>query len=364
MTTLGVLGGGQLAQMLAQAAAPLGVRVVALDPDPAAPARLAAEHLAAPYDDRAALDRLAGCDAVTLEFENVPGGALEYLQNKVPLRPNPAILRISSNRAREKEALRALGLGTAPYVTLNTEADLPGALAEVGGRGLLKTAELGYDGKGQARVNSEAELRAAFEGAGAECVLEGVVPFVREVSLAVARSPGGELAYSGLVENTHKDGILRRSVFPAASGPGVEVCARAAARTAAEAWGLEGLLTLEFFELPGGELLVNEIAPRAHNSLHLTQDGGGVSQFTAQLRAALGWPQEDFAPLLPCAMVNILGWEGAEPDWNALLSIPGARLHWYGKANRPRRKLGHVNVVGRTAGEVAAGVARVEALLG
>ena len=363
MIRLGVLGGGQLAQMLAQAAAPLGVRVIALDPDPRAPARLSAEHIAAPYEDRAALDALAGCDAVTLEFENVPSGALEYLQDRVPLRPGAAILRLSNNRIREKEALRALGLDTAPYVALRTEADLPGALAAVGGRGLLKTAELGYDGKGQTRVNTEAELYAAFQSGGAECVLEGLVPFVREVSLAVARAPSGKMAFSGLVENTHKGGILRRSVFPAASGSEVEARARAAARTAAEAWGLEGLLTLEFFELPGGELLVNEIAPRAHNSLHLTQDGGGISQFGAQLRAALNWPPHDFAPTLPCAMVNILGWEGAEPDWNALLGVPGTRLHWYGKANRPLRKLGHVNVVGRTREDVAAGVETVEALL-
>lgn len=363
MKTLGVLGGGQLAQMLARAATPLGVRVLALDPDPQAPARGSAEHLAAPYDDRAALDALAGCDAVTLEFENVPQEALEYLQNKVPLRPGPAILRRSNNRIREKEALRALGLKTAPFAALRTEADLPGALESVGGRGILKTAELGYDGKGQARVNSEGELRAAFKGAGRECVLEGLVPFVREVSLAVARSLGGELAFSGLIENTHVGGILRRSVFPAASGPEIGRRAREAARVAAETWGLEGLLTLEFFELPGGELLVNEIAPRAHNSLHLTQDGGGVSQFEAQLRAVLNWPLHDFAPLLPCAMVNVLGREGAEPDWNAVLSVSGTHLHRYGKANRPLRKLGHVNVVGRTAQEVAVGVTSVKALL-
>jgi len=361
--TLGILGGGQLAQMLALAAVPLGVRVRVLEPDSQAPARLVAEHVRAPYTDAAGLDALAACDAVTLEFENVPVEALAYLEGRVPVRPAPGVLFVSKHRAREKEALRALGAGTAPFRAVRTEADLAGALDAVGGSGILKTSELGYDGKGQARVNSEAELREAFARFGVECVLEGLVPFVREVSLSVARSPSGEVAFSGLVENTHDAGILRRSVYPSASPAGTEARARAIARRAAEAWGLEGLVTFEFFELADGSLLVNEVAPRVHNSGHLTQDAGGVSQFEAQVRAVLGLPLVDFAPELPCVMVNVLGWEGSAPDWAGVLRVPGARLHLYHKANRPGRKVGHVNVVGSTREEALERAALVEEFL-
>ncbi|BDP43137.1 N5-carboxyaminoimidazole ribonucleotide synthase [Deinococcus aetherius] len=347
LPTLGILGGGQLAQMLALAALPLGVRTVVLEPDPQAPARLCAEHLRAPSTDPAALDRLAACDAVTLEFENVPVEALARLEGRVPVRPGGAILARSRHRAREKEALSAAGAGVAPFVPVETGADLPGALERVGGRGLLKTSELGYDGKGQARVNSEAEVCAAWDALGrVPCVLEGLVPFEREVSLGVARTPAGEVAFGPLVENTHRQGILRTSVFPARVPPGTEARARDLARRVAEGWGLEGLLTLEFFQVPGGDLLVNEVAPRVHNSGHLTQDGGGVSQFEAQVRAVLGWPLTDWAPLHPCAMVNVVGTpDGREPDWAGIDALSGTRRHLYHKASRVGRKLGHVNLV-------------------
>ncbi|MGI8748662.1 MAG: ATP-grasp domain-containing protein, partial [Deinococcus sp.] len=242
---------------------------------------------------------------------------------------------------------------------------LPGALECVGGRGLLKTSELGYDGKGQRRVESLPELEAAWDELGrVPCVLEGLVPFVREVSLGVARGVGGELAFGPLVENVHRRGILRRSLFPAASSPATAQQARDLARRVAEAWEVTGLITLEFFELEGGELLVNEVAPRVHNSGHLTQDGGGRSQFEVAVRAALGLPLRDYTPLLPCGMVNVLGWEeGAEPDWEAVGRLPGSRLHLYGKLNRPLRKLGHVNLVGHSREEVLAGLETLEGLL-
>ena len=368
--TLGILGGGQLAQMIALAALPLGVRCVVLEPDPQAPARLCAEHLRALYTDPAGLDRLAACDAVTLEFENVPVEATALLEGRVPLRPAPAVLHLSKHRGREKAALEAAGARVAPYRTIETEADLDGALASLGSPGLsggsiLKTAELGYDGKGQVRV-SEAGLWAAWDELGrVPCILEGLVPFVREVSLGVARGPGGDLSFGPLIENVHAGGILRRSVYPADSGTETAAQARTIAGAVAEAWSVVGLITLEFFELEGGELLVNEVAPRVHNSGHLTQDGSGVSQFEAAVRAALGLPLQDFLPLLPCGMVNILGWEeGNEPDWDALDRIPGARLHLYHKANKPGRKLGHVNVVASTREEVLAGLERVERALG
>lgn len=361
--TLGILGGGQLAQMLALAALPLGVRVTVLEPDPQAPARLCAEHLQAPYTDPAGLARLAACDAVTLEFENVPVEALNVLDGRVPLRPAPGILHRSKHRLREKEAFAALGMRAAPFMAIQDETDLAGALDAVGGAGILKTAELGYDGKGQRRVSSETELRAAYQELGGECVLEGLVPFVRELSLGVARSPGGELAFGGLIENVHRDGILRTSVSPSAA-PEAGDAARDIARRAAEAWHLEGLMTIEFFQLAGGELIVNEVAPRVHNSGHLTQDGGGPSQFEAQVRAVLGWPLHDFAPAWPCGMVNILGWDaGQEPNWAALEALPDARLHLYHKANRPGRKLGHVNVVAPDRETLLERLAAVERLI-
>lgn len=362
---LGILGGGQLAQMLALAALPLGVRVTVLEPDREAPARLCAEHIAAPYTDPEGLSRLAACDAVTLEFENVPDAALEALAGRVPVRPGAALLHTSKHRLREKGAFEALGARVAPHVAVTDQTDLAAALGQVGGTGILKTAELGYDGKGQRRVSSVPELRAAFDELRVECVLEGLVPFVRELSLGVARSPSGEVAFGPLVENVHRGGILRRSSFVPGADPAAEAQARDLVRRAADAWGLEGLVTVEFFQLAGGELVVNEVAPRVHNSGHLTQDGGGVSQFEAQVRAALDLPLTHFAPLLPCGMLNILGWEeGQEPDWPAILKRPWARLHLYHKANRPGRKLGHVNVVAPDAGSLHARLDELDGLLG
>ena len=363
--TLGILGGGQLAQMLALAALPLGVRCVVLEPDALAPARLCAEHLHAAYTDPAGLDRLAQCSAVTLEFENVPVQVTTLLSGRLPLRPATAVLHLSKHRGREKAALEAARARTAPYRLIETRADLAGALERIGSQGILKTAELGYDGHGQTRVGSETELRAAWaELGGAPCVLEGLVTFVREVSLGVARGLDGHVSFGPLVENVHVNGILRRSVYPASSSPETQVRARSIARAVAEAWEVVGLITLEFFELPGGELTVNEVAPRVHNSGHLTQDGGGVSQFEAAVRCALGLPLQDFLPLLPCGMVNILGRkDGQEPDWQALDRLHGTHLHLYHKASKPGRKLGHVNVVAHTREEVLAGLDAVEGIL-
>lgn len=364
--TLGILGGGQLAQMLALAALPLGVRVTVLEPDAQAPARLCATHLPAPYTDPAGLDALAACDAVTLEFENVPVEALDALRGRVPVRPGAGVLARSKHRAREKEALRAAGVQTAPFVVLESGADLSGALARVGGQGLLKTSELGYDGKGQARVNSDDALQAAWDRVGrVPCVLEGLVPFEREVSLAVARTPDGQVAFGPLVENVHRNGILRTSVFPANVPDGTEARARDLARAVADAWALEGLITLEFFVLPDGELVVNEVAPRVHNSGHLTQDGGGVSQFEAQVRAVLGLPLADWRPLHPCAMVNDVGAADpdATPDWAGIDALPGTRVHRYHKARRPGRKVGHVNVVAPDPATLRERLAALEALI-
>ncbi|GGL75253.1 N5-carboxyaminoimidazole ribonucleotide synthase [Deinococcus aerolatus] len=363
---LGILGGGQLAQMLALAALPLGVRVTVLEPDAGAPARLCATHLHAPYTDAAGLDRLAGCDAVTLEFENVPAAALGALEGRVPVRPGRSLLERSKHRVREKRALREAGAQTAPFVAIETGADLDGALAQVGGRGVLKTSELGYDGRGQARVSDGAGLRAAWQEMGhVPCVLEGLVDFEREVSLSVARGPDGAVAFGPLIENVHRNGILRTSVC--LEGDAHEAGAREVAGRVAAAWELQGLMTLEFFQLANGGLLVNEVAPRVHNSGHLTQDGGGVSQFEAQVRAVLGLPLADWRPLLPCAMVNIIGAGGQEPDqqpdWAGIDALPGTHLHLYHKAWRAGRKLGHVNLVAPDPATLRGRLAQLEALI-
>lgn len=342
-SSLGILGGGQLAQMLALAALPLGVPVRVLEPDPQAPARLCSEHLCAPYTDDDALDRLADCAAVTLEFENVPLEALEKLTERVPIRPSSALLYNSKHRAREKMQLRLAGASTAPFVIIEEQSDLADALQTVGGQGILKTSELGYDGKGQVRLAKGDDLAAAWQQLGrVPCVLEGFISFERELSLAVARSVSGQLAFGPLVQNTHRDGILRTSlcVLDKAS----QQQARRIAKAIAEEWQLEGLLTIEFFELPDGELVVNEVAPRVHNSGHLTQDGGGLSQFEAQVRAVLDMPLSDWQPLLPCAMVNIVGAD-SPPNWQAIARLAGSRLHLYHKEHRLGRKLGHVNLV-------------------
>lgn len=362
--TLGILGGGQLAQMLALAALPLGVRVVVLEPDAQAPARLCAEHLHAPYTDPVGLNELAACEAVTLEFENVPVDALAALRGRAPVRPSADLLARSKHRAREKQALREAGADTAPFVVIDSAPELQGALKQVGGRGILKTSELGYDGKGQARVSSDFELGQAWEAMqGVPCVLEGFVNFEREVSLAVARTPEGQVAFGPLVENVHRDGILRTSVYPANVPDRTEEKAREMARNVAEHWGLEGLMTLEFFQLPGGELLVNEVAPRVHNSGHLTQDGGGVSQFEAQVRAVLGMPLTDWKPLHPCAMVNYVGVDDAEPDWTGIDALEGTRVHLYHKAHRHGRKLGHVNLVAPDVATLRERLVKLESLI-
>jgi len=300
---------------------------------------------------------------VTLEFENVPLSTLETLERGVAVYPAKELFQISRNRILEKKALTVAGLEVAPYWAILDENQLEGGLNHVSGTGILKTAELGYDGKGQRRVSSELELLEGFEElGGVPCVLEGVVPFVRELSVQVARNAHGEVGVSGVYENVHVGGVLKRSVWPSSASDDTQNKAQEMALELAQKWNLVGLLTLELFEFPSGSLVVNEIAPRVHNSGHLTLNGGGISQFEVQIRAVAGLPLHDFAPLVPCAMVNVLGWEdGFEPDWSEILRLEGVYMHLYGKRNRPGRKMGHVNVVG-TKGLLER-VEQVEALL-
>lgn len=344
-STIGFLGGGQLARMLAMAATSMGYKTVFLEPDPNAPAREVSQHIQAPYTDEAALARLAELsDVVTLEFENVPDDALNFLESRVPVYPQAQAFRVSRNRILEKQILLDAGLQVAPYLVVRSEEDLEGALSSMGGKAILKTAELGYDGKGQARVSSDQEALEAFRTFKVDCVLESFVPFVREISVQIARAPSGYAGLSGIVENVHHQGILKRSIFPARVSEKVVETARDFAIKLAEHLNLVGLLTLELFVLEDDTVLVNEIAPRVHNSGHLTMNGGGISQFEAQIRAVTDLPQWDFEPFMACSMVNVLGWEKIEPEWDALTGIQGAHLHLYGKANRPGRKVGHLNI--------------------
>jgi len=350
--------------MLSIAAVNLGYLTAFIDPDPHAPAQKVSTHVQSSFTHPDTLELLGqAVKVVTLEFENVPLSTLETLERSVPVYPAKELFQISRNRILEKKALVVAGLEVAPYWAILDENQLEGGLNHVGGTGILKTAELGYDGKGQIRVSSETELLEGFEELGCvPCVLEGIVPFVRELSVQVARNGRGEVGVSGVYQNLHSSGILKRSTWPSTASDDTQNKARGMALELAQKWNLVGLLTLELFELPGGSLVVNEIAPRVHNSGHLTLNGGGISQFEAQIRAVCGLPLHDFAPLSPCAMVNVLGWEdGFEPDWSEILRLEGVYLHLYGKRNRPGRKMGHVNVVG--GDRLLERVARVEELL-
>lgn len=350
--TLGILGGGQLGRMFAVAARTMGYRVMVLDPDPVSPAgALADVHLRADYRDQAALEKMGrACAAVTTEFENVPADSLEFLARLCPVRPGAAAVAIAQDRRREKTFLQSHGFSTAPFAAIETSADLAAAFQAIGAPALLKTARLGYDGKGQARVSSLAELESAFKELGAvPCVLEGWLPLQTEISVVVARGADGQTAAFPAAENRHANGILDISIVPAAVSSELAGKALDTATAIASALDYCGVLAVEFFVLGDGQLLINEIAPRPHNSGHYTLDACLTSQFEQQVRAMAGVPLGAPDLLRPAAMLNLLGdlWhEGQEPPWDAVLSRPSAKLHLYGKGEaRPGRKMGHINVL-------------------
>lgn len=373
--TLGVLGGGQLGRMFVHAAQALGYRCVVLDPDAASPAgAVAQDHLKADYLDAAALEELARrCDAITTEFENVPARALEQLARTRVVAPGAAAVAICQDRAREKAHFDASGVACAPYAVLRAPADLaavPDALLP----GILKTARLGYDGKGQRRVADRAQLAAAFDELGrVDCVLEQMLPLALELSVLVVRGAGGEVVTYPVQQNLHRDGILAVTEVPA---PDVDAALQAQARRSAAAiatgMGYVGVLCVEFFVLKDGRLVVNEMAPRPHNSGHYTMNACDLSQFEMQVRAMAGLPLREPRLHSPVVMLNLLGdlWFDAAgheraPDWAGVLALPGAELHLYGKAQaRPGRKMGHLNVIGATAGEAREQARRACALLG
>jgi 5-(carboxyamino)imidazole ribonucleotide synthase len=348
--TLGILGGGQLGRMFTLAARTMGYRVMVLDPDFASPAgQMADVHLQADYTDHGALKQLgAACAAVTTEFENVPAASLIELANHCRVSPGAAAVAIAQDRSHEKSWLRDQGFATAPFALVNSEADLDAALAATGTPALLKVSRFGYDGKGQARIATLAEARAAFrEFGGQPCVLEGFVKLEREVSVVLARSDAGECALFPIAENRHENGILDVSIVPARVPDRLAQEARDIAHAVAEKLGYVGVMAVEFF-VADGQLMINEIAPRPHNSGHYTLDACVTDQFEQQVRVLCGLPLGDTRLLSPVAMVNILGdrWHDGGPHWDALLAHPAIKLHLYGKeAARPGRKMGHFNVL-------------------
>jgi 5-(carboxyamino)imidazole ribonucleotide synthase len=333
---VGILGAGQLGRMLALAGVPLGVRCICLDPAPAPPAAAAAEVLTAPFDDRAGLEHLARrCDVVTIEVEHVPVEALEWLAERLPVHPSPAVVAVAQDRLAEKQALRAAGVATAPW------AEPPGLASGFPNGTIVKTRVGGYDGRGQVRLPPGGDVQRAADGLGVPCIAEGVVSFDREVSVLAARTTAGEVAVWPVVENRHHLGILRESLAPAPGlAPALQAEADAQVRSLLAHLGHVGVLALELFDV-GGLLVANEIAPRVHNSGHWTIEGAHTSQFEQHLRAVLGWPLGDPAPIGHSAMVNLVG---GEPDPREVLAVAGAHLHRYGKAPRSGRKVGHITV--------------------
>ena len=363
---IGILGGGQLGRMSALAARRMGYRVRTFDPSPTAcAAAVADEHVDADWNDRDALARFAaGCGRVTLEFENIPPATVEFIAKDVPCHPSASVLATCQNRRREKEFLRDSGIPCADFAVVASLDALRAAVRTVGFPCVLKTADFGYDGKGQVKLpDPAADLAAAWDKiGGALGVLEAWVPFQMEISVLVARTVDGRTAVYDPAENVHRDHILHLSLSPARVSEATAAEARALALRIAERIGLVGLLAVEMF-VKDGRIVVNELAPRPHNSGHQTFDAHETSQFEQHVRAVCGLPLGGTRPLAPSAMVNLLGdlWrDGREPDWTKVLSDPSAKLHLYDKGKAARgRKMGHVTVTASTVDEAAR---RAEAL--
>lgn len=355
--TLGLLGGGQLGRMFTARARTMGYEVVVLDPDPLSPAGgIATRHLAAAYDDPTALEQLAGCaQAVTTEFENVPATALAFLAARVRVRPHPDTVAIAQDRLREKVFLRDADIPTAPFHPVLDADALEAAWESVGAPALLKTSRLGYDGKGQASVETRAEARRAFAGfGGVPCVLERRMALTGELSVVLARGPDGVLATFPAGENRHCRGILETTTVPARVPAPLAIRAREIAAAIATRLDYVGVLGVELFVTEGDRLFANELAPRPHNSGHYTQDACDISQFEQQVRTLCGLPLTEPRLLSPVCMINLLGdlWKRGDPNWGAALALPGVKLHLYGKREaRPGRKMGHLNCLAGTAEE-------------
>ena len=349
--TVGVLRSGQLGRMFAIAARRMGYRVHTLSPDGDTPTgQVADREVRAAYDDLDAVREFAGrVQVVTFEFENVSAEAAAAAAERAPVRPAGAVLHTTQNRLREKTFLSGAGFPVTPFAPVRSEEDLREGLARLGTPAVLKTAGWGYDGKGQVKIFHPSEAAAAWEGLGRqEAVLEAFVDFQAEVSVVAARGLDGSFAHWGVIENLHRNHILDVSVAPAAVPQEVEAEAIEIARGILEALDVVGVLCVELFLTGDDRLMVNELAPRPHNSGHLTFDACVTSQFEQQLRAICGLPLGATDLLRPAAMANLLGdlWQKGEPDWAAACRFPGVKLHLYGKAAaRPGRKMGHLTAV-------------------
>ncbi len=350
-STIGMLGGGQLGRMFTMAARSMGYEVIVLDPDNDSPAgKLATDHVCANYDDQTALDYLAKtCDVVTTEFENVPAATLEALSSSCPVRPGAQAVTITQDRIHEKTFLQDNGFPTAPFAVIRNEADLEPGLNNIGKPAILKVSRFGYDGKGQYAINSASDLGDAWQALqGNESVLEQLVPLDIEVSVVLARGTDGQTITYPVAENIHANGILDISMLPARIDSSMADQIIDMATKIASALDYIGVMAVEFF-ISNGQLLVNEIAPRPHNSGHYTLDATVTSQFEQQVRAVCGLSLGDTRLLSPVVMVNLLGdlwYDSRPPAWDILLSHNNVKLHLYGKREaRPGRKMGHYNVL-------------------
>lgn len=362
MTTVGILGGGQLARMLALAGAPLGVRFLIVDNVADACAGQVAPLITADWRDFDALaDFAQRSDIVTFDFENVPADTAHWLSEHTRVSPNPRALALAQDRLAEKNLFRDLGLETPDYATVDSRADLVRGIERVGLPAVLKTRRLGYDGKGQFRLRSAADVDAAWNAlGGVPLILEAWVAFDREVSVIAVRSRDGELRTYPLVQNWHADGILSASLAPAPDATALNAAALAHARAIGERLDYVGVFAVELFERDG-RLLGNEMAPRVHNSGHWTIEGAPCSQFENHVRAVLGLPLGDTAALGTSVMLN---WIGELPDATPVLAEPRAHWHDYGKAPRAGRKVGHATLCASGPAEMADRLARVARALG
>ncbi|MBZ9538970.1 5-(carboxyamino)imidazole ribonucleotide synthase [Modicisalibacter tunisiensis] len=356
---IGIVGGGQLGRMLAEAGAGFDARFTFLDPGEAPCAALHGDHLRAAWDDAAARERLiAVSDVITFEFENIDAEVVARLADERPAFPPAQALATARDRWAEKTLFRDLDIPLPPVAAIDSQADLDAAVADIGLPAVLKTRTLGYDGKGQKMLREAGDVAGAFaELGGVPMVLEGFIDFDHEVSVIAVRGRDGEVRVWPLARNEHRQGMLHCSV----PQPGHPQQARAEdyARRVMERLDYVGVMAFEFF-VAGDGLLANEIAPRVHNSGHWSIEGAVTSQFENHLRAIAGLPLGDTARLVPCAMLNVIG---ALPERDAVLAIPGTRWHDYGKAPRPGRKIGHVTVLAADEAQLAERIAAVEALL-
>ena len=352
--TLGLVGGGQLGRMFTTAARTLGYSVIVLDPDPHGPAaHFADRHIVADFSDQHALEELGKeCAAVSTEFENVPAQSLRFLAQFCIVHPSAEAVAISQNRISEKQFFTAHGFPCARFAVIWSRDDIAPSMRQIGTAALLKRSQLGYDGKGQARVNNTDEALRAFDDmGGAPCVLEELVPLQLEISVILARGADAQIAIFPIAENQHCNGVLDVTLAPARIPDSLAEQARYIATQIAERLNYCGVLAVEFFVVEGGRLLINEIAPRPHNSGHYTLDACVTDQFEQQVRTLCGLPLGDTRLLSPAVMVNLLGdgWGSDTPPLKEILACPQAKLHLYGKREaRPGRKMGHYTVVDAT----------------